>query len=180
MAKPTLASYIRNDLQDIGDKADPGPYVTISRQYGCDGYELGELLQKKLNERKLNERKEDKPWRFYRKDMLKQLAEDTGLAEEVIGKESLTKPSLLRDFLRGARRSQIPDGYEIRSVEHLGYDVFAPAHVQQMLPALLMYTGFLQMFPNANSTESALWRELRELGGIYWQKKQERVAGGAG
>jgi len=110
MAKPTLASYIRNDLQDIGDKADPGPYVTISRQYGCDGYELGELLKKKLNERNA-----DKPWRFYRKDMLKQLAEDTGLAEEVIEKERLTKPSLLRDFLRGARRSQIPDGYEIRN-----------------------------------------------------------------
>ena len=43
------------------------------------------------------------------------MAEDTGLAEEVIEKERLAKPSLLRDFLRGVRQSGIPDGYEIRN-----------------------------------------------------------------
>ena len=110
MAKPTLSSYIRENLEDIGRKKEPGPYVTISRQYGCDGYELAEVLAKKLNERA-----EQAKWRLYKKELLKQLAEDTGLTEDVIEKERLAKPSLLKDFFRGMRRGGIPDGYEIRN-----------------------------------------------------------------
>jgi hypothetical protein len=110
MAKPTLSSYIRDDLEQLDKKQEPGPFVTISRQYGCDGYELGDLLLKKLNERD-----DGKKWRLFKKEILKQLADDTGLTEEVIEKERLSKPSLLKDFLRGVRRSSIPDGYEIRN-----------------------------------------------------------------
>lgn len=110
MPKPTLSSYIRENLEDIGRKKEPGPYVTISRQYGCDGYELGELLLKKLNNRSA-----DGKWQLYKKELLKQLAEDTGLTEDVIEKERLAKPSLLKDFFRGMRRGGIPDGYEIRN-----------------------------------------------------------------
>jgi cytidylate kinase len=110
MAKPTLSSYIRNDLEQLDKKQEPGPFVTISRQYGCDGYELGDLLLKKLNERE-----DGAKWRLFKKEILKQLAEDTGLTEEVIEKERLSKPSLLKDLLRGVRRSSIPDGYEIRN-----------------------------------------------------------------
>ena len=110
MAKPTLSSYIRDDLEQLDKKQEPGPFVTISRQYGCDGYELGDLLSKKLNERD-----DGKKWRLFKKEILKQLADDTGLTEEVIEKERLSKPSLLKDFLRGVRRSSIPDGYEIRN-----------------------------------------------------------------
>ena len=47
--------------------------------------------------------------------MLKQLAEDTGLTEEVIEKERFAKPSLLKDFFRGMRHKGLPDGYEIRN-----------------------------------------------------------------
>lgn len=110
MAKPTVSSYIRDNLDDLGKKKEPGPFVTISRQYGCDGYALGELLVKKLNERE-----GDGKWRVFKKKLLKQLAEDTGLAEEVIEKERLDKPSLLKDFFRGMRHKGIPDGYEIRN-----------------------------------------------------------------
>jgi hypothetical protein len=109
MAKPTLSSYIRDNLDKI-EKKEPGPFITISRQYGCDGYELGDLLVKKLNERA-----GDGKWRAFKKELLKQLAEDAGLAEEVVEKERLSKPSLLRDFFRGMRHRGIPDGYEIRN-----------------------------------------------------------------
>ncbi|MCK4960329.1 MAG: cytidylate kinase-like family protein [Planctomycetes bacterium] len=108
--KPTISSYIRDNLQQLGEKKEPGPFVTISRQYGCDGYELGDMLLKKLDERE-----DSGTWRLYKKEMLKQLVEDTGLTEEVIEKERLAKPSLLKDFLRGMHRSGIPDGYEIRN-----------------------------------------------------------------
>lgn len=110
MSKPTLTSYIRDNLEEIGEKRDPGPYLTISRQYGCDGYELGDLLLAKLDERVGKG-----AWKLYKKEILKQLAEDTGLTEDVIERERLTKPSLLRDFFRGMRGSVIPDGYEIRN-----------------------------------------------------------------
>lgn len=110
MSRPTLASYIRDDLEMLKGKKDPGPYVTISRQYGCDGYELGDLLLEKLKSRDGEQK-----WRLFKKEILKQLAEDTGLTEEVIEKERHSKPSLLKDFLRGMRRSSIPDGYEIRN-----------------------------------------------------------------
>ena len=110
MAKPALSSYIKDNLEDIGKKKEPGPYVTVSRQYGCDGYELGDLLLKKLDERA-----GESIWRLFKKEILKQLAEDTGLTEEIIEKERLSKPSLLKDFFRGMRRGGIPDGYEIRN-----------------------------------------------------------------
>lgn len=110
MSKPTLTSYIRDNLDGLDKKQDPGPYVTISRQYGCDGYELGDRLLLRLNEIEGED-----GWRLYKKDILKQLAEDTGLTEEVIERERLAKPSLLRDFFRGMRSSGIPDGYEIRN-----------------------------------------------------------------
>jgi len=110
MAKPTLSAYIRDNLDELGRKKEPGPYLTISRQYGCDGYELGELLHKRLNDRE-----GEGKWRLFKKEILKQLAEDTGLAQEVIEHERLTKPSLLRDFFRGMRGGGIPDGYEIRN-----------------------------------------------------------------
>ena len=110
MAKPTISSYLREHLDDIGTKKEPGPYITISRQWGCDGIELGQILVSKLNERD-----EETRWKLYQKELLKQLAEDTGLAEEILEKERKSKPSLLKDFLRGLRKNSIPDGYEVRN-----------------------------------------------------------------
>jgi hypothetical protein len=111
MTKPTISSYLRENLARLARKEEPGPFVTISRQYGCDGYELGDLLVKKLNKR---EGEGGTPWRLYSKEILKQLAEDSGLTQELVEQERLTKPSILRDFFRGMRHTGIPDGYEIR------------------------------------------------------------------
>lgn len=110
MTKPTISSYLRDHLDDIGTKKEPGPYVTISRQWGCDGIGLGQLIVDKLNQRD-----EEGRWKLIQKQLLKQLAEDTGLTEEILEKERKSKPSLLKDFLRGLKRSGIPDGYEIRN-----------------------------------------------------------------
>ncbi|AQT68004.1 hypothetical protein STSP2_01158 [Anaerohalosphaera lusitana] len=110
MGKPTLSSYIRENLDDLGKKTEPGPFVTISRQFGCDGYELGDLLLEKLNILE-----PDTPWRLFKKEILRDLAEETGLAEEVLEHERMAKPSLIKDFFRGMKRNNIPDGYEIRN-----------------------------------------------------------------
>jgi hypothetical protein len=109
MDKPALSSYFRQRIGDIVQKKQPGPYITVSRQYGCDGLELtGPLVEK------LNQRDEQQRWKLYHKELLKQLAEDTGLTEEIIEKERFSKPSLMKDFLRGLLKSNVPDGYEIR------------------------------------------------------------------
>ena len=110
MAKPSLSEYLRDHLDDISKKREPGPYLTISRQYGCEGFELGQYMLEKLNERD-----EERRWKMYYKELLKQLAEDTGLTQEIIERERLSKPSLVKDFLRGLKKSHIPDGYEIRN-----------------------------------------------------------------
>ncbi len=109
MPKPKISQYLREHLEDIGKKKQPGPYLTISRQYGCDGYELGLLLIEKLNERY-----PDSPWKLYFKELLKQLSDDTGLTQELLEKERVARPSTIKDFLRGLRPSSVPDGYEIR------------------------------------------------------------------
>lgn len=110
MTKPTISAYLREHLDDIGSKQQPGPYITISRQWGCDGYGLGQILTEKLNERDEQQR-----WKVYYKELLKQLADDTGLTEEMLEKERVTKPSLLKDFLRGLKKNDIPGSYEVRN-----------------------------------------------------------------
>jgi hypothetical protein len=110
MPKPTLSSYLKEHISDISAKKEPGPYLTISRQWGCDGIDLGQLLVEKLNQRD-----EEQRWKFYHKDLLRQLAEDTGLAAEILEKERSAKPSIIKDFLRGLKRNGIPDGFEIRN-----------------------------------------------------------------
>jgi len=109
MDKPSISSYLREHLDDIVKKKEPGPYITISRQYGCDGLEFANLLIERLNERC-----EENKWKLYHKELLKQLAQDIGLAEEILEKERVARPSLMKDFLRGLLKSNIPDGYEIR------------------------------------------------------------------
>ena len=110
MTKPTLSSYIRENLDLLEGKKEPGPFITISRQFGCDGYKLGDILLEKLHGRENGQK-----WQLYKKEILKQLAEDSGLTEDVIEKERKSKPSLLREFFRGVRRKNLPGGYEIRN-----------------------------------------------------------------
>lgn len=109
MDKPSISSYLRGRLNETAHKKEPGPYITISRLYGCDGLEFANLLIQKLNERD-----EQQQWKLYYKDLLRQLAEDAGLTEEIIEKERFAKPSLVKDFLRGLMQGNIPGGYEIR------------------------------------------------------------------
>ena len=52
---------------------------------------------------------------MYYKDLLKQLSDETGLSEEVIERERVAKPNLIKDFLRGLERTAIPDSLEIRN-----------------------------------------------------------------
>ncbi len=109
MDKPTLSSYIRDNVKDDGEKRDPGPYITISRQFGCDGYEIADMLAQRLNK----QASDNKQWKVYKREILQQVAQDAGLDEEIIERERQAKPSLARDFFRALRGSKLPDSFEI-------------------------------------------------------------------
>lgn len=86
-----------------------GPFVTISREYGCHGFSLGLLLLEILTE------ESDQPWQIYHKDILSRLATETNIAQEMLERERSTRPSLIVDFFRSFSKDRIPSGFEIRN-----------------------------------------------------------------
>jgi hypothetical protein len=91
--------------------AEPGPYVTISRQYGCSGFALGLLLVEILNETVAP----GKAWRPYGREILDQLARETNLAADLLAELKIKKPTLLVDFFRSLSGKNIPSGIEVRN-----------------------------------------------------------------
>jgi hypothetical protein len=109
MDKLTLSSYIRDNLKETGQDKEPGPFVTISRQFGCDGYEIADLLAEKLNQMASDEHH----WKVYKREILKRVAEESGISEEIIERERQAKPNFVRDLCRSIRNNKLPDGMEI-------------------------------------------------------------------
>ena len=108
------------------ENPSPGPYVTIARQYGCNGMTLGLLLAEILNE----DAPSGKVWKVYGRDILEQLAVETNLATELIDEIRAQEPKLLVDFFRSLFGKKIPSGYEIRNritaiVRGLAYEGYA-------------------------------------------------------
>ena len=112
MAKVSLADHMRE--QPAPHQAEPetvGPYLTISRQFGCYGFSLGLLMLEILNE----DAPAESVWKLYHKDILARLATETSMATELLEKERRSKPRLIVDFFRSLSRDRIPSGYEIRN-----------------------------------------------------------------
>jgi cytidylate kinase len=110
MHKLTLSNYIHGKLDDSGIKTEPGPYITISREPGCEGYKVGDLLVEMLNRHDPHCR-----WRLFKKEILHQIAQDTKLADEIIERKRHAIPSVVKEFFRGMSKDGIPDDFEIRS-----------------------------------------------------------------
>lgn len=110
MPRTTLSSYLREHLEGVPAKKKPGPFLTISRQFGCDGEDLGNYLAEKLNARDIAQR-----WKVYYKEFIQQLSKDTGVDEMLLDREQVSKPSMFKDFLRGLHKNPLPDRVEIRN-----------------------------------------------------------------
>jgi hypothetical protein len=110
MAKVSLAKHMLEQFRLERSSRKVGPFVTLSRQYGCYGFSLGLLLQEILNE----ELPASASWKVYGKYILEGLARETHMAEEALQQERLARPHLILDFFRGFSESRIPSGYEIR------------------------------------------------------------------
>jgi cytidylate kinase len=110
MAKTPLLEKMKERSWEAGRKLPTvGPFVAISRQYGCHGYSLGVLLATTLSEQT------GQDWGVYHKDILERLATETNLAQEFIEREMSSKHSVLVDFFRAFSTEHIPSGYEIRN-----------------------------------------------------------------
>lgn len=108
MAKVALPEYMREDR--AGVQTTCGPFVTISRQFGCYGFSLGLLLQDILNEQS----ESPNVWRVYNRDILSRLATQTNLTEEILDWERRSRPHCIVDFFRMIGGEHIPYGFEIR------------------------------------------------------------------
>lgn len=109
-SKTNLATFMRDKRDEDGSRK-PGPFVTISRQYGCQGYFLGLLLVDMLKDETPKQ-----PWRVYQREILEHLSDETELSTEVLNRLRREKPRLLADFFRNlSAKKKAPGGYEIRN-----------------------------------------------------------------
>ncbi len=112
MAKVSLPDHMKERRSDAAGEGEKiGPFLTISRQFGCYGFSLGLLLLEILND--------DAPaaqaWHIYNREILQRLATETNMASELLDRERRSKPKLIVDFFRSLSKSKIPSGYEIRN-----------------------------------------------------------------
>jgi cytidylate kinase len=111
MAKVSLADHLKEQRSAAMEQPEnAGPFVTISRQYGCHGFSLGLLLLELCNE----DAEPGKGWKIYQKEILERLAEETDLSEEILDQQRRSRPRMLVDFFRSLSKERMPSGYEIR------------------------------------------------------------------
>jgi hypothetical protein len=110
MAKMSLSTYLRDAASRTGELQVAGPFVTISRQYGCYGFSLGMLIMEILNDHALP----GFHWRVYNKDILARLARETHLAQDLLARQRRSEPRYLVEFFRSLSPERIPSGMEIQ------------------------------------------------------------------
>ena len=113
MAKVSLAKHMREQRVRADVNPDEiGPFITISRQFGCYGFSLGLLLQDILNDQAIDQ---EHTWKIYQKEILAHLASETSIATDLLEKERRAKPKPLVNFFRSLSGEKIPSGHEIRN-----------------------------------------------------------------
>ena len=112
MGKASLSKHMREDLTAVEDDAgDAGPFVTISRQFGCHGFSVGLLLLDLLNDGA----DPDESWKIYHREILTRLATETDLAEDILERERRAKPRLITGFFKSLGKGRVPSGMQIRN-----------------------------------------------------------------
>jgi hypothetical protein len=96
----------------LRNKTPIGPTITISRQYGCEGFPLAEALEKIL------ENKTGEEWNIYDKALLQKVSEEEELSIRLL--EGLGDPTHLLDSLPITILKRMPHSQMYRRVmEHL-------------------------------------------------------------
>ncbi|MBW2702788.1 MAG: cytidylate kinase-like family protein [Deltaproteobacteria bacterium] len=115
MTRKTLGQYFtelhhRRESDHQLHHIQSGPYLTLSRQYGCAGYELALALVKILD----RQAEADLPWMIYNRGILKMLSGETEIRVEILEEERRSKPSMMASLLRSFSSERSMPGFEVR------------------------------------------------------------------
>ena len=114
VATDSLSEQMQNPpALDAEQLASAGPFVAISREYGCGGFSLGLLLLDLLNDDAMET---GDSWQIYHKELLENLAKDTGMAMELIERRQSEKGGLMSGFFKAlaGNKTGEPSGMELR------------------------------------------------------------------
>lgn len=105
MGKALLAEHMKESRPlTEDDAANAGPFIAISRQFGCHGFSMGLLLLEILNEGA----EPEETWKIYHREILTRLATETNLAAEILDRERRAKPRCRSTFSGLWARSGYP------------------------------------------------------------------------
>lgn len=113
MENSQLLQFIKGKFQEP-HKPDPGPVITISREYGCPGDALGKKLAKELSS-KIAPNGQVNEWKSLGREIMIEASKQVNLTPEVI--ESIThhKPkSLFAEFFSSFSDYYMPDDIAIK------------------------------------------------------------------
>ena len=81
------------------------PFITISREYGCLGYAVGEALAELLN----TEHKHEQRWDLYDRNLLDRLMDDMHLSRELAETLTSRAQSSMADYLKNVLSDYPPE-----------------------------------------------------------------------
>lgn len=104
---------VHSEHRPVEEATRPGPFVTISREYGCEGYPLANKMAERLN----GLSSKPTPWVVMNWEVIRTVAERSGVAGEFV------------DALTHSRRSSIQQTVETllgsRPTEYQAYEALA-------------------------------------------------------
>ena len=112
MAKVPLDETMKEQAEQPDEAPlEAGPFITVSRAFGCYGFSLGLLLMEILND----DADPEHTWKIYHREILERLATETNTAADLLQQQRRAKPRLLTDFFRSlSGKESLPSGYEVR------------------------------------------------------------------
>jgi len=114
--KNDLLTYLTHRYyKDEKSKTEPGPVITISREYGCPGKEIAAHLNEVLNT-KLSVRNEKPVWRWISKEILDEVAKELNLdPEEIRYVFEYEHKGIMEDILKAHGRKYYKSDKRIRN-----------------------------------------------------------------
>ena len=116
MENTQLLQFLKGKFLENPASGNPGPAVTISREYGCQGFELAEKLAQILSTRMdISGKRHD--WHAIGREIIEEAAENFQLPVDLVDAISRSKPKgVLSEFLESLSPYQRPCDIEIKKM----------------------------------------------------------------
>lgn len=100
-----MIKYFESRIKNEGVKKEPGPVITISREYGCPSKVLAGIVADKLNQLDHGSREEPHTWRWIGRELLEEAAKDLKVDPKHINHIfDYHERSLIDDILAATRK----------------------------------------------------------------------------